>query len=283
MDIVRSVQEMHSRARQARTSNKTIAFVPTMGFLHDGHVFLMHEGRKRGDLLVISIFVNPTQFGVGEDYEQYPRDLEGDAQKAAGAGVDIIFAPSAGDMYPSGYQTFVAVESVTRNLCGMSRPTHFQGVTTVVAKLFNIVQPHIAIFGQKDFQQLVTIRQMARDLNFNIDVIGCPTVRENDGVAMSSRNKYLNPNERVAARCLSHALAHVEGLVRSGETNSQKLIQEAVTLINAEPLATIDYVKICDPLTIQDSATIEDTAVMALAVRIGTTRLIDNRILTRSL
>jgi len=280
MDIIRSVEQMQTRAAAARKYGQTIVLVPTMGFLHEGHIKLMREGRERGDLLVTSIFVNPTQFGVGEDYEDYPRDLEGDAEKAAAAGVDIIFAPSVGEMYPSGYQTFITVEVVTQNLCGVSRPTHFRGVTTVVGKLFNIVQPHRAIFGQKDYQQLITIKQMVSDLNFDIEIVGVPIVREADGIAMSSRNKYLSPEERTAALCLVNSLERVEKLVKQGEKDIGRLHEAAYEIITKEPLATIDYVTICHPETLEGIDTINDTALMALAVRIGKTRLIDNRVLS---
>jgi len=279
MNTIQSVSDMQQWACATREAGKKIAFVPTMGFLHEGHVALMREGKGRGDYLVVSIFVNPTQFGVGEDYEDYPRDLEGDTEKVSSAGGDIIFAPSAKEMYPSGYQTFVAVEKVTQNLCGASRPTHFQGVTTVVAKLFNIVKPHVAIFGEKDYQQLVTIRQMTRDLNFDIEIIGMPTIREQDGLAMSSRNKYLSSEERKQALCLVSALNQVEKLFQRGEKNSKKLIARAAEIIRVQPAAAIDYVKVCHPETIEDLEWIDDRALMALAVKIGKTRLIDNRVL----
>ena len=279
MNTIQSVSDMQQWACATREAGKKIACVPTMGFLHEGHVALMREGKRRGDYLVVSIFVNPTQFGVGEDYEDYPRDLEGDAEKVSSAGGDIIFAPSAKEMYPSGYQTFVAVEKVTQNLCGASRPTHFQGVTTVVAKLFNIVKPHVAIFGEKDYQQLVTIRQMTRDLNFDIEIIGMPTIREEDGLAMSSRNKYLSSEERKQALCLVSALNQVEKLFQGGEKNSKKLIARAAEIIRVQPAAAIAYVKICHPETIEHLDWIDDKALMALAVKIGKTRLIDNRVL----
>lgn len=279
MKLIQSVSEMQQWANSARQEGKRISFVPTMGFLHEGHVALMREGKNRGDCLVASIFVNPTQFGVGEDYEDYPRDLEGDSEKISSAGGDVIFAPSVKEMYPAGYQTFIAVEKVTQNLCGASRPTHFRGVTTVVAKLFNIVKPHVAIFGQKDYQQLVTIRQMTRDLNFDIEIIGMPTIREKDGLAMSSRNKYLSTEERKQALCLVNALNRAEKLFQGGEKNSKKLIAGAADIISAQPAAVIDYINICHPETIEDLEWIDDKALMALAVKIGKTRLIDNRVL----
>ena len=279
MNTIRSVSDMQQWASATREAGKKIAFVPTMGFLHEGHVALMRAGKNRGDYLVVSIFVNPTQFGVGEDYEDYPRDLEGDTEKVLSAGGDIIFAPLVKEMYPSAYQTFVAVENVTQNLCGASRPSHFRGVTTVVAKLFNVVKPHVAIFGEKDYQQLVTIRQMTRDLNFDIEIIGMPTITEKDGLAMSSRNKYLKLEERKQALCLFNALNQVEKLFQGGEKNSKKLIDRAVELIRFQPAATIAYVKVCHPETIEDLEWIDDKALIALAVKIGKTRLIDNRVL----
>ncbi|WAC08824.1 MAG: pantoate--beta-alanine ligase [Thermodesulfobacteriota bacterium] len=279
MNTIRSVSDMQQWACATREAGRRIAFVPTMGFLHEGHLALMREGKGRGDYLVVSIFVNPTQFGAGEDYQDYPRDLEGDTEKVSSVGGDIIFAPSAKEMYPSGYQTFVAVEKVTQNLCGASRPAHFQGVTTVVAKLFNIVKPQVAIFGEKDYQQLVTIRQMTRDLNFDIEIIGMPTIREEDGLAMSSRNKYLSSEERKQALCLFNALNQVEKLFQGGEKNPKKLIDRAAEIIRVQPAADIDYVKVCHPETIEDLERIDDKALMALAVKIGKTRLIDNRVL----
>jgi len=279
MDIVHSVTEMQLWADDARRSGKVISFVPTMGFLHKGHGALMGEGKKRGDVVAISIFVNPAQFGVGEDYEAYPRDMEGDTEKAAEADVDVIFVPAVEDMYPADFQTYVDVERVTQNLCGLSRPTHFRGVTSVVAKLFNIVKPHVAVFGEKDFQQLITVRQMVKDLNWDIEVVGVPIVREEDGLAMSSRNKYLNPEERKAALCLVASLDRAEKLHQGGEIRSKKILDEARNIINTQPLATIDYVKICSAATLEDIDTLDDTALIALAVMIGKTRLIDNRVL----
>lgn len=277
MELIYSIMEMQMWVREARQARKVIAFVPTMGFLHEGHVSLMQEGKKRGDVLVVSIFVNPTQFGAGEDYGEYPRDLEGDKEKCLRVGADVIFVPSVKEMYPPDFQTFVTVEKVTQNLCGISRPTHFRGVTTVVAKLFNIVKPQVAIFGEKDYQQLITIRQMVKDVNFDIEIVGMPIVREADGLAMSSRNKYLSLEERKEALCLISSLEKVEHLYRAGERNAQRLINEATQIVTAQPSATIDYVKICNPETLEDIDTIDGSALMALAVRVGKTRLIDNR------
>ena len=267
---------MQEFSEGSRLKDKIIALVPTMGFLHQGHLELMEEGKKRADILIISIFVNPTQFGVGEDLEKYPRDMKRDKDLAEGVSVDIIFAPSASEMYPKGYQTYVNVEDVTRNLCGVSRPTHFRGVTTVVAKLFNTVKPHIAIFGEKDFQQLVTIRQMVKDLNFDIEIVGIPTVREKDGLAMSSRNAYLTPEERKAALSLNQAISKARDLFKSGERISESILREVKKRIESESLTDIDYVKICDSQTLEYIKEIDRDAVLAMAVKVGRTRLIDN-------
>ncbi len=279
MEIIATVKEMQRRSEQLRREGKKIAFVPTMGYLHKGHLSLMHEGRKRGDVLVISIFVNPTQFGPGEDYDQYPRDMKRDLALVQGVGVDICFTPPAQEMYPDRFQTAVEVEQVTRNLCGISRPGHFRGVTTVVAKLFNIVKPHLAFFGQKDYQQLIAIKRMAEDLNMDIEVIGTPTVRENDGLAMSSRNTYLNPQQRKEATSLSRALRKGEELFRQGERSAAVILNHVRGIIEEGKSAAIDYAKICDAHTLEDIEEIKGEALIAVAVKIGKTRLIDNIIL----
>ena len=276
MQTVSSVKEMQVLAQKVRAQDKAIALVPTMGFLHPGHLSLMHEGKRRGDVLVTSIFVNPTQFGAGEDFEEYPRDMERDQKMAHEAGVDVIFAPPAAEMYPSGYQTYVTVERVTQGLCGISRPDHFKGVTTVVCKLFSIVTPHVAIFGEKDFQQLVAIRQMVADLNLAIEIVGMPIYREEDGLAMSSRNKYLTPPERKAALAIIHALRRASELFGDGERRAGEIIRAVKTIIEAEPLAQINYIAICDTKTLQDTKQIKEAAVLAVAVDIGKARLIDN-------
>ncbi|MFH1626321.1 MAG: pantoate--beta-alanine ligase [Pseudomonadota bacterium] len=276
MKIISSIREMQKFSEDARSGGKIIALVPTMGFLHEGHLELMEEGRKRAGLLIISIFVNPTQFGRGEDLEKYPRDLERDKGLAQRVGVDTIFTPLASEMYPAGYQTYVNVEEVTKNLCGASRPTHFRGVTTVVAKLFNIVKPHIALFGEKDFQQLVTVRQMVRDLNFDVEIVGVSTVREEDGLAMSSRNAYLTPEEHKAALSLSRSISKARDLFQLGERGAENIIREVIRIVGSETLTDIDYVKICDSQTLEDIDKIDRDAVLALAVKVGRTRLIDN-------
>lgn len=282
MKLITSIKEMQSLAEKLRREGKIISFVPTMGYLHKGHLSLMEEGKKRGDVLIISIFVNPTQFGAGEDYAVYPRNLEKDKRLAEGVGVDIIFTPNEGEMYPKAYQTFVQVEGVTKNLCGISRPTHFKGVTTIVAKLFNIVKPHVAIFGEKDYQQLVTIRQMVRDLDYDIKIVGMPTYREEDGLAMSSRNTHLDPEERKAALCLYRSLKMASELFNSGGKKAERIIQEIRKIIEAERLITIDYIKICDTEHLKDLTMIDREALIALAVKVGKTRLIDNIVLNPS-
>ncbi|HUL31551.1 MAG TPA: pantoate--beta-alanine ligase, partial [Thermodesulfobacteriota bacterium] len=224
MKIIKTIKEMKDISSRVRAEGKTVAFVPTMGFFHEGHLSLMREGRKRGDLLVVSLFVNPTQFAPHEDFKNYPRDFEKDRKMAEEVGTDILFAPEVEEMYPSEHQTVVLVERVTRNLCGRSRPTHFGGVTTVVAMLFEIAAPHVAVFGEKDYQQLVTIRQMVRDLHMSVEVIGMPTVRETDGLAMSSRNTYLLPEERRAALSLHRSLQRAKELLQKGEKKASRIL-----------------------------------------------------------
>ncbi len=276
MKIIESVNEMQEFSESLRRKGKKIAFVPTMGYLHDGHLSLMKEGKKLGDCLVISIYVNPTQFGHGEDLEQYPRDIEKDTKLSKDVGVDVILYPPDSEMYPEYYQTFVDVEKVTKNLCGLSRPGHFRGVTTVCTKLFNIVKPHVAVFGKKDFQQFVTIKRMVEDLNMDLDIVGMPTIREADGLAMSSRNAYLKDNERESALSLSRSLETAKELFDNGERKAVNIIGKIKKFIEGHPHTEIDYVKICDTITMNDVEYIESESVIALAVRVGTTRLIDN-------
>ena len=279
MEVITTVKEMQWRSEQLRQEGKTIAFVPTMGYLHEGHLAIMREGKGKGDALIISIFVNPTQFGPEEDYERYPRDMQRDLKLAHKVGVDIVFTPSTQDMYSNGFQTYVEVERVTQNLCGISRPGHFRGVTTVVVKLFNIVKPHVALFGAKDYQQLVTIKRMVEDLNMNTEVIGIPTVRERDGLAMSSRNTYLSSKKRKEAAKLYSALRKGEELFRQGQKNTAVIITTVRGIIEEAKPTTIDYIKICDAHTLEDIEEIKGEAIIAVAVQIGKTRLIDNLIL----
>ena len=257
-------------------SGQTIALVPTMGFFHEGHLKLMEVGKKHSDSLMISIFVNPIQFGPAEDLEEYPRDIEGDLSKAEKVGVDIVFVPSAKGMYPDSFQTRLNVERVTNFLCGLSRPGHFNGVTTVVAKLFNIIKPHLAIFGQKDYQQLTVISRMVTDMNMDIQIIGVPTVRESDGLAMSSRNSYLSPEERKSAVCLKKSIDLADDMLKSGERDVDRIKSEVKKLILSYPSTEIDYINICHPVTLEDLDKIESETLLALAVGVGRTKLIDN-------
>ncbi|MEN6420656.1 MAG: pantoate--beta-alanine ligase [Smithella sp.] len=278
MKIVKTVKKMQSLSEGLRLRGQRIAFVPTMGYFHDGHISLMKEARKIADCVVVSIYVNPTQFGPKEDFSKYPRDLDRDLKMADSANVDVIFYPSNREMYPAYYQTYVDVEKVTQNLCGMSRPGHFRGVTTVCSKLFNIVKPHVAIFGKKDFQQFITIKRMVDDLNMDLQILGFPTVREADGLAMSSRNKYLSKEERLSALTLFQALKSAQRMYRKGERKSSEIIDQAERLIERAPFTKIDYVKICDTKTLKDIQNIKGESVMALAVKVGKTRLIDNHV-----
>ena len=283
MKIIQSAGEMQEFSEAERCRRRRIAFVPTMGYFHEGHLNLMRIGRKRGDCLVVSIYVNPAQFAPTEDLDAYPRDFERDRMLAEGVGVDVIFFPNNREMYPEGYQTHVEVEGVTSNLCGISRPRFFRGVTTVCTKLFHIVKPHVTIFGKKDFQQYVTIRRMVRDLNMDIEVIGMETTREPDGLAMSSRNVYLNPEERKSALSLSRSLDLAGKLYDNGERDASAILGKVHASITGYPHTEIDYAQICDVKTMQDVSRIEGECVLALAVRIGKTRLIDNRVFGESL
>ncbi len=282
MEILHTVQEMQSWSRAARQDGRRISFVPTMGFLHQGHLSLLQEGRKRGDLLALSIFVNPTQFGQGEDFEDYPRDLQHDSELAAAAGVDVIFAPSAAEMYPKGYASYVQVEGLTETLCGASRPGHFRGVCTVVSKLFNIIQPHVAIFGNKDFQQLAVIRRMTADLNLPVDIVGMPIFREPDGLAMSSRNVFLTAEQRRQALALSSGLVTARQLVAAGESASAVILADLRKRISAQPEARIDYLKICHQYSLAEQEQVDGDSVLLMAVYFGATRLIDNGLLVPS-
>ncbi len=270
---------MHSYSDSLRAAGKRIALVPTMGFLHEGHLSLMRLGSRHADTVIVSIFVNPIQFGPGEDFEDYPRDWDRDIELIESVGADCVFAPEVEEMYPEGYQTTVSVARISKNLCGMSRPTHFDGVTTVVAKLFAGVKPHCAVFGEKDFQQLMVIKRMTKDMNLDVDIIPGPIVREEDGIAMSSRNTYLTPEERTAARSLSQSLFEARKMVEDGERDAGVLIQHATDRITAEDLGQIDYIKVCSVDTLEDCTVIEGESVMALAVKFGKARLIDNIVL----
>ena len=257
-----------------------VGFVPTMGYLHEGHISLVHQAKANCSSVVASIFVNPTQFGPSEDLAAYPRDLPRDLALLEQAGADLVWTPTPDTMYPPGYQTWVVVEELTRPLEGGMRPGHFRGVTTVVAKLFNAVQPDRAYFGQKDAQQAIVIQQMTRDLNFPVEIIICPIVREHDGLAMSSRNTYLSPEERQAAVVLSRALQAAKSAYTSGENDAEALRQMVTDIITAEPLARLQYVSCADPVTLLElEGSIQSKALLSLAVYFGKTRLIDNLVL----
>jgi pantoate--beta-alanine ligase len=272
---------MMSVARELRVDGKRIGFVPTMGALHEGHLSLMGRAREMCDMVIASIFVNPTQFGPNEDFEQYPRDLARDAELAFTRGVDFIFAPTPDDMYPQRFATYVTVERLSERLEGASRPAHFRGVTTVVNKLFNIVHPHFAFFGRKDAQQVIIIKRMVRELAMDVEIVVGPTVREEDGLALSSRNVYLSTEERKAATVLRRALERCRTLYNGGERDSARLISSMRSLIEAEPLAVIDYIAITDTERLEPVETIptDTPTLVSMAVFIGATRLIDNIVL----
>jgi pantoate--beta-alanine ligase len=272
---------MKELSRQARAGGLKVVLVPTMGYLHEGHMALIEKAGAIGDFTVVSIFVNPSQFSVGEDFRTYPRDLEGDLKAARGAGVDVLFHPPAGgEMYREGSQTFVEVAELGKGLCGPSRPGHFRGVATVVMKLFNIVRPDKAVFGLKDYQQFLIIRRMVEDMDMDVELVPLETVREADGLAMSSRNAYLEPAERNAARAIPVSLDAARRAFSGGERRSGKVVEKVKKIIENEPLAVIDYIKVCDPETLGDVETIGDRALLALAVKVGATRLIDNCMLS---
>ena len=276
VEEIGSVEAMQKRCEAIRLAGRTIALVPTMGFLHEGHLELLRVGRKLAHVLIISIFVNPTQFGPAEDYEKYPRDESGDLAKAREVGTDIAFTPSVGEIYTENFQTHVSVERITQHLCGISRPGHFEGVATVVTKLFNITRPHFAVFGQKDFQQVAVIHRMVEDLNMNVEVVSIPTVRESDGLATSSRNKYLSPEERQSALCLKKSIDMTHEFIKKGERRVDRITSSLEDFITGHPYTEIDYVRICDPLTMENVDVIDGKVLLALAVKVGNTRLIDN-------
>ena len=277
--VVRTVKEMQNQVEALRRNGKRIAFVPTMGALHEGHLSLMRIGRTKADVLVASIFVNPAQFGPEEDFDTYPRSLEEDLGLLRRENVDLAFTPDRSQLYPNGYQTHVNLENLPNHLCGLSRHVFFTGVATVVAKLFNIVRPHIAVFGEKDFQQLLVIRRMVQDLDFDIEIIGAPIVREPDGLAMSSRNNYLTAQQRPAALSLYKSLKRAEALVESGTHDPVRILKEAETIIMAHSDTVIDYLALCDLDSLEDVKIIDRPVLMALAVKVGSTRLIDNMVL----
>jgi len=280
MRLIQHAKTMRAWSREARKEGLHVALVPTMGGLHRGHLSLVDIARRHADRVVASVFVNPTQFDRADDFARYPRDLAGDQRQLSEAGVDALFAPDADEMYPAGAATVVTVERLGDPLCGAHRPGHFQGVATIVLKLFTIVEPQVAVFGEKDYQQLAIIRRMVRDLCLDVDVVGAPIVREDDGLALSSRNVHLDTRERAAARCLARGLAAAEAAVAAGERDGAALEAAARAAIAGEPLARLEYATLADAETLAPLARLAGHGVLALAVWIGTTRLIDNRVLT---
>jgi len=270
---------MQSLADSIRNEGRTIGLVPTMGFLHEGHLSLMRRARQECEVAAVSIFVNPTQFGPDEDFDRYPRDENGDRKKCESAGIDVLFIPAATEMYPSKPTVFVTVEGISDLLEGAIRPGHFCGVVTVVSKLFNIVKPHKAFFGQKDYQQCAVIKRMVTGLNMDVEVVVLPTVREQDGLAMSSRNSYLNPEERRAAAVIYRALSSAEQLVKAGVKEPEKVKNKVLAVLREERGIVIDYVELTDQESLEPLASMKENAVILVAVRLGRTRLIDNRIL----
>ena len=281
MKIATTVAEVREIVKGWRAAGETVGLVPTMGFLHAGHQSLIAASVKSNDRTVVSVFVNPTQFGPNEDLESYPRDLNRDAELCESTGADLIFHPEPSEMYPDGFVSFVDMNGLTNHLCGLSRPVHFRGVCTVVSKLFNIVQPDHAYFGQKDAQQLAVVKRMVKDLNMPLEIVGCPIVREEDGLAMSSRNTYMNAEERQAALILSKSIRLGEQMVKDGERDAEVIRKAMVELIESEPMAEIDYVELVDNLTMESLETLKGDILCAIAVKINNkVRLIDNFIAT---
>ncbi|RMF74246.1 MAG: pantoate--beta-alanine ligase [Acidobacteria bacterium] len=280
MELIRRLHLMREISQEARGRGRKIGLVPTMGALHDGHLSLVRRARELCDLVVVSVFVNPAQFGPNEDFDRYPRDLTRDADLCVQEGVDYLFAPSGEEMYPPGYRTWVEVEGLSDVFEGASRPGHFRGVATVVLKLFNIVRPHFSFFGQKDGQQVVIVQRMIRDLNLDVELVVCPTQRDADGLALSSRNAYLDPDERAAATCLYRALERARELIEDQGVRDARQVEAAMRqVIESEPLARLDYLAITDTETLERVDEIDRRVLVALAVWIGETRLIDNMIL----
>jgi pantoate--beta-alanine ligase len=281
MKIIRTVPEMQRTSDELR-KDKRIAFVPTMGYLHEGHLALVRKARELADVVIVSIFVNPIQFGPKEDLSRYPRDFDRDADLLGKEKTDIIFYPDDGQMYTEGFTTYVEVRKLEDHLCGKSRIGHFTGVATVVAKLFNIVKPHYAVFGQKDYQQLMVIERMVKDLNMDVEVVPYPTVREADGMAMSSRNSYLSETERKKARLISASLRRAQELIKEGERKTETIRKAVDDILHQEEGIEVEYIDICDTGTLEDVPAVAGRAVLAIACRIGKTRLIDNTILTEA-
>lgn len=279
MEVIHSVSDMQAHSENVRQAGNTIAFVPTMGYLHEGHLSLLRIAKEKGDIVVLSIFVNPTQFGPNEDLDSYPRSLETDLELAEKEGVNVVFVPTDEALYQKGYQTYVELEKLPAHLCGLSRPVFFKGIATVVTQLFNIVKPHFAIFGEKDFQQLAIIKQLVADLKFDVQILGGPIIRETDGLAMSSRNAYLKPEMRSAALTLSKALKEALSMVQQGVIDTDTIVARTKSIFSVYPNIDIDYISICDTTTLTPVTKITKGTVMALAVNLEGTRLIDNTVL----
>jgi pantoate--beta-alanine ligase len=280
MEIIKHIADMQRWSDARRLEGKKIAFVPTMGFLHEGHLSLVRAGKKRGDVVIVSIFVNPIQFNQQSDFSTYPRNLEQDQRMLEEVGTDALFYPEASEMYPHGFQTTVEVDKVSQPLCGAFRPGHFRGVATVVAKLFNITKPHIALFGEKDFQQCVVIKRMVQDLNVDLEILAMPTVREPDGIAMSSRNARLSPAERQTSLCLARALHQAQAMVTRGERKAATILQTVHETISREGGIQVEYASLCHPETLEEVSEVSDRTLLALAAWVGDVRLIDNTVLS---
>lgn len=274
--IVDNVKDMQALSNRIKKEGRIISFVPTMGALHEGHLSLMRVAKEKGDFLVVSIFVNPTQFGPNEDFNKYTRDLKGDIEKVSEIGVDVVFFPDVNEIYPEGFETYVEVQELQKPLCGQFRPGHFKGVTTVVLKLFNIVKPDIAVFGEKDYQQLLIIKKMVRDLHLEIEIIGMPIIREEDGLALSSRNAYLSHEDRARALALSQSLREIEKRFKEGNKNTNDLVQYGIEILNKSSITDIDYLEIRNGHTLESKKEAQPGDLVAIAARIGNTRLIDN-------
>ena len=279
MQIINHITDMQHWSEARRLEGKRIAFVPTMGFLHEGHLSLVREGKKRGDVVIVSIFVNPMQFNQQADFATYPRSLEQDQHMLEEVSTDVLFYPKAQEIYPQGFQTAVEVDKVSQPLCGAFRPGHFRGVATVVTKLFNITKPHVALFGEKDFQQCVVIKRMVKDLNFDLEVLAMPTIREPDGLAMSSRNARLSPTERQTSLCLSRALNRAQEMVAHGERRASSILQVVQETIAREGGIRIEYASLCHPETLEEVTVVSGPTLLALAAWVGDIRLIDNRVI----
>ncbi len=282
MKIFKTAAQMQAWSKSIKKESKTICFVPTMGFLHQGHVSLMEKGKPLCDELVLSIFVNPTQFGPDEDLDSYPRDIEKDLSLAEKAGVTAVFLPTKDVIYPENFQTRISLEYLPNYLCGTSRPVHFSGVATVVTKLFNIIMPDVAVFGQKDYQQLQIIRQLTKDLDFDIKIVAGKIIREPDGLAMSSRNAYLTKAQRVSALSLSQSLDMAKEMIEKGRKDAETIKKELNAFIHSFGETRVDYISFCNPETLEDTQNLKSPVLLALAVKVGSTRLIDNALFNQN-